>query len=456
MPPAEVLFHQARAHLDAGDYAAARATLEAALALDPDAAALEANLGYALDMDGARAAAEPHYRRALALAPRQLQIYLNLGAMLTAQRRLDDALAVYDAALLFAPDAPALLSNLGMTLACAGRESEAEARYRAALDIDPSYAKAAFNLAYLLLRQGRWEEGWRRLEAREWAAALQRHLDLPRWDGASLAGKAILVGIEAGHGDMIQFCRYCIQLKEAGAARVGVLCHPGLVTLFGGLRGADTVLGLDGPLPHAGWNCWVPALSLPFHFGTTVDTAPAPLPYLKRDAERSARLAPLLAAAPGEWKVGLVWQGNPRFENDGERSLSSPRLLAPLGSVAGLRWFSLQKGPGEAQVNDAGFTITDLAPAIADFADTAALIDGLDLVITVDTAVAHLCGALGKPCWVLLPHYLTDWRWLTDRSDTPWYPGVMRLFRQQRSGDWDAVVDELARALEQFKAGRPA
>jgi hypothetical protein len=197
-------------------------------------------------------------------------------------------------------------------------------------------------------------------------------------------------------------------------------------------------------------------LSLPFHFGTTVDTVPAALPYIASDKERSARLAPLLAAAPDELKVGLVWQGNPRFENDGERSLASPRLLAPLGAVAGIRWFSLQKGAGETQVKDAGFPLTDLAPAIADFADTAALVDGLDLVITVDTAVAHLCGALGKRCWVLLPHYLTDWRWLTDRSDTPWYPGVMCLFRQRRGGAWDEVVDELTRALELFKAERPA
>lgn len=455
MTAAEALFHQASLHLDAHDYAAAQAALRAARTLDPGSAAVEANLAYALAAGGAPDAAEPHYRRAIALAPDRLQIRLNFGAMLTAQRRFDAALAVYDATLAIAPASPALLSNLGMALACAGREADAEVRYRAALALDPAYAKAAFNLAYLLLRQGRWQEGWRRLEAREWTDALQRHLGLPRWRGGPLAGKRILVGAEAGHGDMIQFGRYCMQLKAAGAAHVGVLCHPGLVELFGRLRGADVAIGLDRPLLYdtsdtsAGWDAWVPALSLPGLFGTTVDNVPSALPYIAPDPARVAQMAPLLAAAPGTLKVGLAWQGNPRFENDAARSLASLQVLAPLGRVPGVRWFSLQKGPGEAQARTGvpGLAPVDLAPALRDFADTAALIAGLDLVISVDTAVAHLSGALGKPCWVLLPDVLTDWRWLKERSDTPWYPGVMRLFRQRAGGDWDEVVNDVAGAL---------
>jgi Flp pilus assembly protein TadD len=452
MTPAESLFHQARAHLDARDFAAALAVLRAARALDPNAAAVEANLAYALAAAGDCDGAAPHYRRAIALAPDQLQIRLNFGAMLTAQRRFDAALAVYEDALATSAATPALLSNLGMTLACAGREDEAEACYRAALARDTGHGKAAFNLAYLLLRQGRWTEGWQRLEAREWAAALQRHLDMPRWQGAPLAGQRILVGVEAGHGDMIQLGRYCMQLKDAGAMHVGVLCHPGLVALFGGLRGADDAIGLDQPLARAAWDAWVPALSLPFHFGTTVDSVPAPLPYIAPDPPRVAALAPLLAAAPGELKVGLVWQGNPRFENDSVRSLPSLAVLAPLGAVPGVRWFSLQKGRGEVEARRGvpGLALTDLAPALGDFADTAAVIAGLDLVITVDTAVAHLTGALGKPCWVLLADYLTDWRWLKARSDTPWYPEVMRLFRQRGEG-WGAVVAEVVAALREVE-----
>lgn len=449
MTPAESLFHTARAHLDAGDVAAAAADLRAALALDPDAAALHANLAFALAADGDAAAAETHYRRAVALAPDEPQTYLNLGALLTARHRPDAALDVYASAPPHVQALPALLSNRGMALACAGRARAAEACWRRALDADPGYARASFNLAYLLLRQGRWTEGWQRLEARDWIAPLQDYLRLPRWDGGPLAGRRILVGVEAGHGDMIQFCRYCAQLQAAGAARVGVLCHPGLVALFGGLRGVDKAIGLDGPLRREDWDVWAPPLSLPRHFGTTVDTVPAALPYLVPDAQRVARLAPLLAADADALKVGLVWRGNPRFENDGARSLPGLRTLVPLGRVPGVRWFSLQKGPGEdeAAAGVPGLSVTDLAPAIGDFADTAALLAGLDLVITVDTACAHLAGALGKPCWVLLPAWMPDWRWLEGRDDTPWYPGTMRLFRQGRDGEWGDVVERVAEAL---------
>jgi hypothetical protein len=439
MTQAESLFDAARAHLDAGDPTAAVAALRAALALDPHAPAVHANLAFALAAAGDVDAAETHYRRAIALAPYEPQTYLNFGAMLTAQHRADEALAVYDAAPVFAPALPALLSNRGLALACLGRETEAEACYRQALALDPAYRKAAFNLAYVLLRQGRWEEGWMRLDARDWLVALQDYLRLPRWDGGPLTGRRILVGVEAGHGDMIQFCRYCDQLKALGAARVGVLCHPGLAALFGSLRGADAIIPLDQPFDRADWDVWTAPLSLPLHFRTTVDTVPAALPYLAPDPDRSVRLAPQLAAAPGERKVGLVWKGNPRFENDAARSLPGLATLAPLLQVPGVRWFSLQKDENELTEG-----ITDLAPAIGDFADTAALIAGLDLVITVDTACAHLAGALGKPCWVLLPAWMPDWRWLSDRTDTPWYPRVMRLFRQRRDGAWDEVICDVA------------
>jgi Flp pilus assembly protein TadD len=452
MTTAETLFHQASAHLAAHDFAAAAQALRAALAIDPRMAEAHANLAWALERDGQQAQAEPHYRHAIGLAPQQLQVHLNFGVMLAAQRRFDEAEQAYLAALTLFPDAPIAWSNFGAMLASAGREPEAEDCYRRALALDPGYGKAAFNLAYLLLRQGRWEEGWARLEARDWPAALQRHLDLPRWQGEPLSGKAILVGIEAGHGDMIQFGRYCEMLKREGAARVGVMCHPGLVALFGGLRGADEAIRADQPVPP-GWDCWVSAMSLPWHFHTTLDTVPASLPYIAPDPARVARLAPLLAAEPGALKVGLAWKGNPRFENDSERSLPSLATLALLGQAPGVRFFSLQKGAGEDEAGSGvgGFAVTDLAPVIGDFADTAALIEGLDLVISVDTAVAHLAGALGKRCWVLLPAYLTDWRWLTGRSDTPWYPDVVRLFRQRPGSGWDEMASELVRALRETR-----
>jgi Tfp pilus assembly protein PilF len=442
MPSTETLFLQARALIDTGDFAGAETALRAALALDPAFAAAWGNLGYTLACAGRPAAAEPAYRRAIELDPLEPHNSLNLGALLTLQHRLDAALAVYGDALALHPFVPALHSNLGMTLASAGREEEAESHYRQALALDPAHRKAAFNLAYLLLRQGRWEEGWQRLDARDWIDVLQRHIGLPRWQGESLAGRRILVGVEGGHGDMIQFGRYCALLQEAGAARVGVLCQPALVALFAGLRGADEAIDLNRAVVPGDWDCWVAPLSLPLLFATRVDHVPAALPYIVPDSARGARLAPLLEAAPGELKVGLVWKGNPRHENDAARSLPALSVLAPLAAVAGVCWFSLQKGE-----DGTGFPAVDLAPALADFADTAALIAGLDLVITVDTAVAHLAGALGKPCWVLLPDYLPDWRWLTGRGDTPWYPGTMRLFRQGPGEGWETVVKEIAVAL---------
>ncbi|MFK3740118.1 tetratricopeptide repeat protein [Massilia sp. TN1-12] len=446
MPSTESLFLRARALIDERDVDGAATLLRAALDLDPGFAAAWANLGYALDAAGRKREAEDAYRRAIALDPHELQNSLNLGTLLTALRRLDAALDVYAAAIAHGHDAPALHSNLGMTLACAGREREAEDHYRLALARDPDHRKAPFNLAYLLLRQGRWEEGWRRLEARPWIDVLQRHFGMPRWQGGPLAGRRILVGVEGGHGDMIQFGRYAALLKEAGAARVGVLCQPELVALFGGLRGADESIALDRPLAAGDWDCWVAPLSLPLLFGTRVDSVPAAVPYLVPDAARVAQLAPLLAAVPGALKVGLAWKGNPRHENDAARSLPSLSVLAPLAAVKDVRWFSLQKGAGEGESVE-GFAPVDLAPAIRDFADTAALVAGLDLVITVDTSVAHLAGAMGTPCWVLLPDYLPDWRWLAGRADTPWYPG-MRLFRQRPGAGWDEVVVDVAQALE--------
>lgn len=444
MLPTESLFLQARALIDARDLAGAETLLRAALAIDPGLPAAWGNLGYVLDGAGRKHEAEEAYRRAIAGDSHEPQNYLNLGALLTSQHRPDAALAVYDAALVLGHDAPGLHANLGMALAAAGRAGDAEAHLRQALAREPGHRKAAFNLAYLLLRQGRWEEGWQRLEARAWPDVLQRHLDLPRWRGEALAGRRILVGVEGGHGDMIQFGRYCALLKAAGAARVGMLCQPGLVALFAGLDGLDVAIALDAPLVAGDWDCWVAPLSLPLLFGTRPDAVPAALPYIAPDPGRVADLAPLLAGAPGELKVGLAWRGNPRHENDAARSLPSLSVLAPLARVAGVRCFSLQKGAGEGDVTP-GFAPIDLAPAIHDFADTAALVAELDLVIAVDTAVAHLAGALDKPCWVLLADYLPDWRWLEGKADTPWYPG-MRLFRQ-RAG-WDEVVADVVAALK--------
>lgn len=447
------LFHDGVRLMNDGDAAGAEHAFTAAIAVDPDISAAHINLGLLLARRAAWDEAGQHYRIALALAPHQMHGYLHYGAMLAAQQRFEQAEQVYRHALAIDPQAPGVLSNLGVLLACTGREDEAEACYRAALAAAPDYRNASFNLAYLLLRQGRFDEGWAAFEARDWYARLERHFDFPRWQGEPLAGKTLIIGFEAGHGDMIQFCRYASLAKAQGAARVAIVCHPGLKVLFTRLKGIDEVFGFDDDVPRTGFDFWTPPLSFPQLFATRVDTIPAALPYLHADPARVASFAPLLSTAGRALRVGLAWQGNPRFENDRERSLASLDILAPLGDVPGVRFFSLQKGAGALNAAPPPpFALSDLAPRIDNFDDTAALIEQLDLVIAVDTAVAHLAGALNKPVWVLLPAFKTDWRWLTERTDSPWYPQVMRLFRQSAAGDWLDVVAALTAALHELAA----
>lgn len=451
LSPAETLFFEGNRRLAAGDAAGAEECFRQALALAPDFAEALANLALLRERAGALAEAEACYRQAIALQPESAQIRLNLGVLLLGQKRFAEAEACDRQALQLAPDSPAAWSNLGVLLACTKREAEAEQCYRTALGLDGDYAKASFNLSYLLLRQGRFEEGWRRLEARQSYDLLASHFAFPRWRGEALSGKSVIIGCEAGHGDMIQFCRYAALLKERGAARISLLCHPGLKTLFATLPGVDEVLSLHDDVPAAGWDFWAPPMSLPFYCATRLDSIPAPIPYLAADPARVATFAALLPASG--IRVGLVWKGNANFENDADRSLPSLDMLAPLGEVAGVRFVSLQKGAGEDEARHppAALPLLALGDALEDFADTAALLSSLDLLISVDSAVAHLAGALGKPCWLLLPDYRTDWRWLTGRTDSPWYPQHMRLFRQPAGGGWPAVVAAVAEALVRWK-----
>jgi len=390
------------------------------------------------------------------LAPQQPQIHLNYGSLLAAQKRFGESESAYRRALELNPESLGAWSNLGVLLACLKRDEEAEKCYRTAMAIDPSYRNAPFNLSYLLLRQGRYEEGWNCLEARDWYAPLENYLKCPRWQNESLEGKSLLIGFEVGHGDMIQFCRYAGLAKEKGASRVSVLCHPGLKSLFTRLQGADEAIAFDEPFSASGWDYWTPLFSLPFLFKTRLNTIPANLPYLTAEPEKIRYWTSLIGQPQEDLRVGLVWKGNPKFENDADRSLSSLAMLSPLKEVMGVRYFSLQKGSGEEEAaHCAKFpSLKDLGPCIVDYSDTAAIVMNLDLVVTVDTGVAHLTGALGKPCWVLLPDYKTDWRWLKDRTDSPWYPGVMRLFRQPSTGHWAPVVAEVAAALQNLVAER--
>ncbi|MBU1427070.1 MAG: tetratricopeptide repeat protein [Gammaproteobacteria bacterium] len=447
---AEALFYRGTRLLEAGDATGAEACFGLAVKIAPDFAEAYANLGLLLEKRLDTEAAEMCYRVSIGLDPNYAETHLDLGALLASQKRFGEAETAYRQAISLNPDSPVGWSNLGVLYACMKREAEAEQCYRTALALDDGYAMARYNLSYILLRQGRFEEGWACLEARNWYAAWAAHLGFPRWRGESLAGKSVLIGYEPGHGDMIQYCRYASELKKQGAAAITLVCHPALKTLFATLEGVDQVLSFEDQIPLSGPDFWTPPLSIPCYCKTRLDSIPAKIPYLHVPTDRSEKWAALLPK--GGLRVGLVWKGNPLFENDADRSLPSLDALLPLGAVGGVNFISLQKGAGEDEATrpPPGLHLTHLGSQLTDFADTAAVVANIDLVICVDTAVAHLAGALGKACWVLLPDYKTDWRWMTGRADSPWYPGTMRLFRQPAMGDWDAVVAEVAGALAQW------
>lgn len=455
---AEDLFQEGCGHMAAGRDEQASTCFEEVLALAPWLAEAHTNLGLLRERNGDPAAAEEEYRAALTINPENSHCLLNLGALLTARKRFAEAETACRAALELDPAAPEAWCNLGVLQACRKQETEAEQSYRTAINLMPDYRLAHFNLSYLLLRQGRFEEGWRAFEERDWYGHFERLFPFPRWSGESPAGKALLVCIDGGHGDMLQFCRYLSILEARGTGRIGLICHPGLVSLLGQLLPPGHVYPLGNDIPDLGWDWWTPILSLPHHCGTRLESIPATIPYLRPDRTLQARREAVLAAAcsPGDLRVGLVWRGSPQFENDADRSIPSLEILEPLGCIPGVRFFSLQKGAGEEQAAapPAGLPLVNLAPLIDDFSDTAAIAASLHLIISVDTAAAHLAGAIGIPCWLLLPEYKTDWRWLTDREDSPWYPGVMRLFRQSPEKGWPEVIDRVQTALDTLAAGR--
>jgi Flp pilus assembly protein TadD len=434
----------------AGDFAGAEDCYLQALALQPWHAASRANLGYLKEQQGAAAEAEFHYRQAIALVPDHPQLHQNLGALLLKEKRFAESEAAMRTALELAPDSATAWSQLGALLVCTHREPEGEACYRRALAIEPGHARAQFNLSYLLLRQARLEEGWRMLDARWQFDHFPLSFECAFWHGEPLAGKSIVVGLEAGHGDMIQFCRYAAMLKARGAARVDLVCHPALQRLFATLPAVDVVYALGETL-SGGWDYWTRPMRLPGLFGTQLATIPATMPYLQAEPAAVERWRGVLPQQG--LRVGLAWRGNANFENDADRSLSSLMALAPLAAAAStlatpVHFVSLQKGAGEAEALSppVGMSMHAIGQQLGDFAETAAVMANLDLVISVDTAVAHLAGAMGKPCWLLLPDYRCDWRWMKDRDDTPWYPS-MRLFRQSRDGGWTPVIATVAALL---------
>ncbi len=437
-----------------GEWALAEQQFRQALKLKSEFSEAWTNLGYVRCKVGDANEAEQCYRKAMTLSAHLEEPHLLLGVLLMNLRRFTESEQSYRDYLKQHPESAAAWSNLGVLLACLKREPEAEQCYRTALAHDPSFKKASFSLSYILLRQERFEEAWRCLEDRWLYPVFEQHFRFGRWGGEPLDGKSVIIGFEAGHGDMIFYGRYVAALKAQGVRNLALICHPGLKRLFETLDGVDTLYSYTESVPVSGWDYWTPPMSLPYYFQTRPDTIPATVPYLHAEPGLVEKWKAELPRAA--LRVGLVWKGSASFENDDQRSLSSLNDLAPLGAVQGVHFVSLQKGQGEADALQppAGLILQDLGSRVTDFADTAAIIQQLDLVITVDTAVAHLAGAMGIPCWVLLPDFKTDWRWAKERSDSLWYPKHMRLFRQPPGGGWSPVVSSVLDALSALKSGR--
>ncbi|WP_175758014.1 tetratricopeptide repeat protein [Burkholderia cepacia] len=440
----------------------AEAASRQALVLCPDHPEAHYNLGVALQNLDRLPEAEAAYRDAIRCRPDLPQPHNNLGCVLRAQGRHDEAMAVFAEALSLAPDMAEVHYNLGTALAHAGRHDDAERAYRRALELRADYGDARFGLATLLLGLGRFEEGWRRYESRyEHTAFVHRRtrevLRCAQWQGEPLAGKTLLVWQEDGLGDMLQFSRYFAEFRARHAARVVFACQPALHRLMATVDGVDAVLDHETATAQAAqFDYWTSLLSTPMHMGTTLDTIPPPV-RLAPDPARVARWRASLDVLPAGPRVGLVWKGNPKHHNDAHRSLPSLALLTPLWSVPGVNFVSLQKGQGEDEARQppGGLPLLHLGSELDDFADTAAIVAQLDLVVCVDTSTAHLAASLGKPCWVLLPNQDVDWRWMHGRDDSPWYPGTVRLFRRGRDESWIRLAERLRAAFAaHFTAGR--
>ena len=414
------------------------------------------NLGAALFASGEFDEALEEFSTAVVLDPKTPEKHYNLGNIYQAMGRLAEAETCYTNAIHLQPDYLDAINNLGSAVQALGRLEDAETCFRRGLTIDPESADVHWNLSLALLQKGEYEEGWREYEWR-WKnptfTTPRRDFEQPQWDGKDLDGKTILIHAEQGIGDTLEFVRYAPLVADRGG-RVVLECRSPLRRLLETVAGVDTVVERGATLPD--FDCHLPMMSLPHIFGTTLDSIPDQVPYVSvpEGVTADSRLTEDKAL-----KVGFVWAGSPTRQADALRSceLSS---FQDLFDVPGITFYSLQVGERAEELNnlDADQKVVDLGSAFTDFADTAAAVDALDLVLSVDTAATHLAGAMAKPIWVVLP-FAAGYLWMQDREDSPWYPSL-RLFRQPEWGDWASVFDRIRHELEVLSSkgagGNPA
>jgi Flp pilus assembly protein TadD len=430
-----------------GRFDEAASAFRRAASLRPNDAHAYNSLGGALVKSDKFEEAAAVLRRAIELDPNLPEAHANLGVALTRVGQADETEAVLTRALALRPDYAEAHNTLGVLHYQNGKLDAAAAEYQAALKLRPDYAMAHWNLGVILMLQGNLEQGWAELD---WGPRWQhnprrRELTKPLWESFATSGQRILIHAEQGYGDAIQFIRYLPRVCQSGGT-VMVACQKELHRLFEGIAPVETWIAPNEPLPPHDVRC--PLMRLPLVFKTNLSNIPAEIPYLKAN-ERLAGQWRNRMPASGTRKIGLVWAGRPKDTNDRDRSVKLAQL-APLAGVGGAMFFSLQKGEaaGQASQPPAGMNLVDWTADLHDFSDTAALIANLDLVIAVDTVVAHLAGAMGKPVWLLLQN-TPDWRWLLERTDSPWYP-TARLFRQAKWRDWSEPIRQVTAALAEL------
>jgi tetratricopeptide (TPR) repeat protein len=433
------------------------ATFRTALAQNPNLPHAHFNLA---GIYAARKQAEDairHFRATLRLEPHGAVTHHQLGVALIGLSRYEEALPHFREAVRLQPDFVEARHNIGVALAHTDKWDEAIAQFLDTLDRTPDNIESHYNVATTSLLLGRMERGWQEFEWRwqlEGMRPYQRKFTAPQWQGEDLTGRTLVVHDEQGFGDTFHFSRY-VALLAGRAGRLIFECHAEVSKLMRLSMTQDIEVvprvasfpDVEG-LPDCDYQ--IPLLSLPRVFETRLDTIPAATPYMHADPGEVRQWAGRLSHLRRP-RIGLIWAGRPTHAQDTDRSLRLAQL-APLATVPGATFLSLQKGEPAAQVASApsGMAIHDFTSELADFADTAAFLGSVDLVITVDTAMAHLSGALGRPVW-MLNRYLPDWRWLLEREDSPWYP-TLRQFRQTSPRGWDGVIDRLAQALGDYVA----
>jgi tetratricopeptide (TPR) repeat protein len=480
---AEAHNNKGKAHKDKGDLEKAAACFQRALQLKADFAEPYFNLGDVLSTQGQIEAAIENYGLALRCRPNMIEAYNNLGNAHKTRGNYDAAIENYSQVVKLKPGLAEAYYNLGSTFRLKGDYQAAVANLRHALRLKPQYAEAHNNLGLTFKNQGdldqaienlsqalrikpqlaeahwnrsftyllnaNFKDGWRdyewRFQQAKWKTLYPHRYSGPRWDGITGSGKTIFIHDEQGLGDTLQFVRY-IPLVKSRCRKVIFETRKSLIPLLQGFPGIDRFVIRSTTQPASeNWDFYTPLLSLPKIFGTDLETIPTDVPYIYADTGKVAHWRNRL---PGSrFKVGIVWAGRPLHTNDRNRSCKLAQFY-PFSKIPGIQLIGLQKGEATAQTqhNPAQFVLTNYGEEFKDFSDTAGLIENLDLVISVDTAVAHLAGAMGKPVWALLP-FVPDWRWMMDREDSPWYPS-MRLFRQKTQGDWGPVFQRVEKELK--------